>query len=211
MWKTKALIVLESMDYEMLVIVNHGPHIPMYQSMDNNAPAGGLKQKPKASYNEEDKRHINQDVNTRATIGNSFPCHIYRLVQNYESTQEMMKMVTVAYDEETSSKDEGIKEKCLMAHIDDFHIKESDTSSDTSNVDLSQATRDSKSQDWDSSSIYQVKKIFNYSSNEKVDMFDYLLLDLAKSNSEKFTLKLEIKVLKEKLIAIENSLSLSLE
>ena len=43
MWKTKALVFLETMDYDMLDIVNHGPHVPMYQPMLDNAPAVGLK------------------------------------------------------------------------------------------------------------------------------------------------------------------------
>lgn len=39
-------------------------------------------------------------------------------------------------------------------------------------------------------------------------MFDYLCIDLSKSNSENLILKYDIKILKEKPIATKNSLSL---
>ena len=40
MWKTKALYVLESMDENMLDIVNDGPHQPMYQPMKDRVADG---------------------------------------------------------------------------------------------------------------------------------------------------------------------------
>lgn len=165
MWKTKALTILENMDYFMFDIVNHGPYVPMFQPTVNNAPVGGLKQKPKARYDEEDKRIITLNVKARATIGNSLPYHIYCLVQNYEFAQEMMKTQTMAYREK-SSEDERMKENCLMACIDDFDTQESDSNSNTFNTDFSQTAKECKIQDWHSSSLYQVKKFINYSSKE---------------------------------------------
>lgn len=85
MWKTKSIVFLETMDYFMLDLVNHRPHILMYQSMVSNAPAGGLKQNLQASYDEEDKRLISSDVKAGDAFENSLPYHIYHLVQNYES------------------------------------------------------------------------------------------------------------------------------
>ena len=64
-------------------------------------------------------------------------------------------------DEEESSGDEEPKGKCLMVRIDVSHIEESNGSSSAFDVDLSQATSDSKMQDWDSSSMYQVNKFIN--------------------------------------------------
>lgn len=65
----------------------------------------------------------------------------------------------------------GKKGNCLMARIDEFHTEESSSSSSTFDANLFQAARDPKKQDWDSSSMYQVNKFVNYSSNEKVDIF----------------------------------------
>ncbi|KAL7605601.1 hypothetical protein Lser_V15G17674 [Lactuca serriola] len=96
MWKTKAMVVFKTMDYEMRKIVEKGPHVSMYQPMANNAHVGPLKQKPETSYDNDDKRLINNDVKARAEIGNSLPYHVYHLVQKCDSTQEMMEMVTVA-------------------------------------------------------------------------------------------------------------------
>ena len=73
MCKTKALVVLETIDCDMLDIVNNGPHSPMYLSMINKAPTVGLKQNPKASYDEEDKRLNSLDVKARDAIRNSLP------------------------------------------------------------------------------------------------------------------------------------------
>lgn len=94
-----------------------------------------------------------------------------------------MKTLEVA-NEEKSSEDEGLKEKCLMAHNDDFHNEESDCRSNTFQIDFSQTAKDSKIQDWESSSLYHVKKFLNYFSEEKLHTLNYLRLDLSKSNSE---------------------------
>ena len=71
----------------------------MYQPIVNNAPVGPLKQNPKTSYDDDDKGLISLDVKERETIGNSLHYHVYHLVQNYKSTQEMMEMLTVAYED----------------------------------------------------------------------------------------------------------------
>ena len=66
-------------------------------------------------------------------------------------------------EEEESSEDEGIKDKCLMARID-----EEDADKESSyDADLSEVARDSKMNDWDSTSLYQVNKFVTYSDNEK--------------------------------------------
>lgn len=65
-----------------------------------------------------------------------------------------------------------------MARIDEFHTDDSQSKSSIFDVDISYAIIESKAQYWDSSSMYQVKSYFNYSSKEKVDMFDYMRLDL---------------------------------
>lgn len=98
MWNTKSLVVLETMEYDMLDIANHGSHVPMYQSMVNKSLAGGLKLKPKVSYDEEDKRLIILHVKAKAAIIYSLSYHIYHLVQNCEFAQEMMETMTVAYE-----------------------------------------------------------------------------------------------------------------
>ena len=82
MWKTKAMVVLETMDYEMCKIVEKGPHVPMYQTMANNAQVGPLKQKPETNYDDDDKRLMNLDGKARAIIGNSLPYHVCHLVHN---------------------------------------------------------------------------------------------------------------------------------
>ena len=82
-------------------------------------------------------------------------------------------------EEDDSSEDEGKKDVCLMAIVD-----EEDTGKEISyNADLSEAARDSKMKDWNSSSLCQVKKFVTYYDNEKNIMFDYLCLDLSKSHS----------------------------
>ena len=66
-----------------------------------------------------------------------------------------------------------------MARVD-----EEDTGKESSyDVDLSEAARDSKMKDQNSTSLYQVKQFVTYSDNEKNNMFDYLCLDLSKSHS----------------------------
>lgn len=90
------MVVLEIMDYDMLHIIEHGAHVPMYQPMVDNVHTGGLKQKLTTIYDVEEKIIISLDVKAISAIGNSLPYHIYHLVENYESTQEMMETLIVA-------------------------------------------------------------------------------------------------------------------
>lgn len=92
------MVVLGIMDYVMLNIVNNGPHIPMYQPMADNPPAGALNPKPKTRYDEEDKRLMSLYLKERAAIGNSLPYQIYHLVQNCGFAHEMMETLIVAYE-----------------------------------------------------------------------------------------------------------------
>ena len=79
-WKAKALIVLETMDYGMLDIVNKGPHVPMYQPMKDGVADGPKKPTEKHQFSEEDRRLVMLDVRARDAIGNSLPYNIYHLV-----------------------------------------------------------------------------------------------------------------------------------
>ena len=141
-------------------------------------------------------------------ICNSLPYHVYRLFQKYKYVQEMMITLTTIDDKEKISNDEFHKGKCLLARIDDLHTEEFSRSINTFDTDLSRAAKDSNSQYWDSSSMYEVKNYINYSSKEKANMFYYLHFNLSNSNQEKFSLKDELKSLKENPFATENSLSL---
>ena len=98
MWKAKALIVLETMDYGMLDIVNKGPHVPMYQPMKDGVADGPKKPTEKHQFSEEDRRLVMLDVRARAAIGNSLPYNIYHLVQNAASAKDMLDALTVAYE-----------------------------------------------------------------------------------------------------------------
>lgn len=148
-WKSKAMDILEIMDYYMLDVINKGPIAPMHHSTSDDVPSRGLKQKSMLGYNKEEKRLINLDVKTIIAIGNSFPYHVYRLVQNYTTSQNMMITLTSTFDKEWLSDDEFHKDKCLIVRIDDLHSEVS-----TFGANLSQVAKDSNSQDWDSSSMY---------------------------------------------------------
>ena len=98
MWKSKAMIVLETLDYGMLDVIENGPIIPMYQPMKDNVKDGEPKEKPFHEFDENDKRQYSLDVRGRAAIINALPYDIYHLVQNWKSSKEMMDTLTVAYE-----------------------------------------------------------------------------------------------------------------
>ena len=98
MWKTKALMVLETMDYNMMEIVNTGPYVPTFQPMKDNVPDGPRQATEKHAYTEDDKRMVMLDTRAHAAIGNALPYNIYHLVQNAESAKAMMDALTVAYE-----------------------------------------------------------------------------------------------------------------
>lgn len=92
------MVTLKTMGYEMRKIVEKGPQIPMYQPMVDNAPIGPLKKNPEMSYDDDDKKPLSLDVKARVTIGDSLTYHGYHLVQNCESTQEIMDTLIVVYE-----------------------------------------------------------------------------------------------------------------
>ena len=73
MWKSKAMIVLETLDYGMLDMIENGPIIPMYQPMKDNVKDGEPKEKPFHEFDENDKRQYSLDVRGRTAIINALP------------------------------------------------------------------------------------------------------------------------------------------
>ena len=98
MWKTKALYVLEAMDEHMLDIVNDGPHQPMYQPMKDHVADGPKKPASKDQWTSTDKHLVSLDVRARSAISNTLPYHTFHLVQNCESSKEMMDTLTVTFE-----------------------------------------------------------------------------------------------------------------
>ena len=54
MWKSKVMMVLETMDYSMLSIINDGPHVPMYQPIKENVKKGNMVKKVIHDFVDED-------------------------------------------------------------------------------------------------------------------------------------------------------------
>lgn len=96
-----------------------------------------------------------------------------------------------------------------MAFTDEVFTNESSSNSCTFKADLTKATSDSKAQNQDSSSLYQVKKIVTYSNTEKTTMFEYMYLDPSKSNQEIQNLKKVIESLTNDLSINKKYLSLT--
>ena len=69
------MVVIETMDYDMLDIVTLGPHVPMFQPI-KGVTEGEKKRTPKHDYTAEDKRLIHLDIKARAAIGNALPYDI---------------------------------------------------------------------------------------------------------------------------------------
>ena len=89
MWKSKAMVVLETLDYAMLDVIENGPIIPMFQPMKDNVKDGEPKEKPFHEFEENDKRQYSLDVRARAAVINALPYDVYHLVQNCKSSKEM--------------------------------------------------------------------------------------------------------------------------
>nr|KAJ0216892.1 hypothetical protein LSAT_V11C300128750 [Lactuca sativa] len=98
MWKIKALYALESVDEDMLDIVEKGPYVPMYQPLKNNDPDGTMKKTPKENWTADDKRKHGLDGRAHAAISYSLPYNIFGLVQNCISAKEMMDTLTVSFE-----------------------------------------------------------------------------------------------------------------
>ncbi|KAI3523649.1 hypothetical protein L1887_01928 [Cichorium endivia] len=97
MWKSKALMVLETMDYHMPDILKNGTYIHHFTVTKDGVPVE-KKATPPHEFTEDDKRLVNLDARARAAIGNSLPYEIYHLVQNCLTAKEMLSTLTVAFE-----------------------------------------------------------------------------------------------------------------
>ena len=125
MWKSKAMIVLETLDYGMLDVIENGPIIPMYQPMKDGVKDGEPKEKPFHEFDENDKRQYNLDVRGRAAIINALPYDIYHLVQNCKSSKEMMDTLTIAY--EGTEEVKAVNKNSLNRQYEHFFAKKGET------------------------------------------------------------------------------------
>ena len=112
-------------------------------------------------------------------------------------------------DEESSSDEEEKKDKGLVALVEVDTGNDDTGEGSTFNADLAQAARDSRMENWDSSTLYQVKNFVSYSLREKLDIFECMLHDLARSNNLNAALKTDITCLKAELKNSEYALKLS--
>nr|KAJ0197446.1 hypothetical protein LSAT_V11C700383020 [Lactuca sativa] len=94
----RALYALESVDEDMLDIVEKGPYVPMYQPLKNNVPDGAMKKTPRENWTVDDKRKNGLDVRARAAISYALPYNIFGLVQNCISAKEMMDTLIVSFE-----------------------------------------------------------------------------------------------------------------
>lgn len=75
-------MVLETMDYSTLGIINDGPRILMYQLMNENVKDGDLIEEHISEFNDEDKCLVALDVKALDAMGNALLYNIYHFVQN---------------------------------------------------------------------------------------------------------------------------------
>nr|KAJ0204273.1 hypothetical protein LSAT_V11C500229940 [Lactuca sativa] len=131
MWKIKALYALESVDEDMLDIVEKGPYVPMYQPLKNNVPDGTMKKTPKENWTADDKRKHGLDVRARAAISYSLPYNIFGLAQNCISAKDMMDTLTVSFEGTEEVKATQIND--LNRRYEHFFAKKGETLTQTFN------------------------------------------------------------------------------
>nr|KAJ0208804.1 hypothetical protein LSAT_V11C400202500 [Lactuca sativa] len=131
MWKIKALYALESVDEDMLDIVEKGPYVPMYQPLKNNVPDDAMKKTPRENWTADDKRKNGLDVHARAAISYALPYNIFGLVQNCISAKEMMDTLTVSFEGTEEVKATQIND--LNKRYEHFFAKKGETLTQTFN------------------------------------------------------------------------------
>ncbi|CAI9284703.1 unnamed protein product [Lactuca saligna] len=141
---------LEFMDLDMLDVVNKCPIAAIHQASSDGASGSKLKGKLVLGFNKEEKRMLNLNVKERTGIGKSLPFYVYRLVQNYSTTQEMMITQSSDFEKENSSDDECT---CLMAQIVEPHTETDHDNIEILDADQPYAAKDLKSE-WDDTLVY---------------------------------------------------------
>lgn len=120
MWKRKAMVVFETMDYKIMDIIMNIPHIPTFQESKDGVPRQ-QKRTLTHAYSEEDKNLINLDVCARATIINSLPHDILSHPQPTVETSsgEMASWITfIEYREQNTI----ILHKVQISLLDKYDI-----------------------------------------------------------------------------------------
>ena len=105
--------------------------------------------------------------------------------------------------DEESSDDEKVT--CLMAKIEE-DTDDRSSSESSFDADMKKAIRDAKRNDVDSS-MYQVENFKTYTLNEKVAMFEYVCVQLAKFCEPNGELKAKIQTLKNDIFKQDSALS----
>ena len=119
------MVVLETLDYAMLGVIENGPIIPIYQPMKDNVKDGEPKEKPLHEFDEKNTRQYSLDVRARAAIINALPYDVYHLVQNCKSSKEMMDTLTVAYGGTEEVK--AVNKNSLNRQYEHFFAKKGET------------------------------------------------------------------------------------
>lgn len=74
------MIILETMDYNMLSIIENDPHNPKFSDPPKDGSSLEMKLTLQDSWSEDDKKLINLDVCARDAIVTSHPYEIYHLM-----------------------------------------------------------------------------------------------------------------------------------
>lgn len=80
MWKSKSMMILETMNYSMMDIIKYDPYVPMHQLMKDNIKEGDEVEKPAHEFNQDNARLVALDVKARVAIGNALLYDIYHFV-----------------------------------------------------------------------------------------------------------------------------------
>ncbi|CAH1424006.1 unnamed protein product [Lactuca virosa] len=188
-------------------------HAKSSSSISNRSDVGNSKKDEGKCFDCGGADHFARDCKVKKNNQKeeSYETKYKRLVASLKRKNLESKVLVVEgeewVDEEELSDEEVKKSVCLMGVTGDLVTDEASSSSSTFDVDLAKAASDSKVQNWDSSSLYQVKKLVTYSEIGKSTMFEYSHLDLSKSNQEIHNLINEIESLKSELSNSEKSLS----
>ena len=103
-WKNRMEAFLMGIDYNLIDIVNEGPHVPM--SLIPGTPAIGdmpvvlesRSPKPKANWTKKDRKLVSQNGKPKSTLIMSLPDDIYHSVVNCQTAKEIWDTLVVLFE-----------------------------------------------------------------------------------------------------------------
>ena len=134
-WKVKMHLHLLSLDASYVRCIDKGPHVPMQLvtriNPDGTITADKCVPKIASEYTTDDEKEVHKDKKTMNILFNGLDKDMFDNVVNYTTSKQVCDTVQILYEGTEQVRENKLQ--LLIQQYEHFHIKQSETLSDTYN------------------------------------------------------------------------------